>query len=77
MTGDEAADKIRVERGAEWVRLFKKAHPLWATSLDNLMNSDPDTMLRSLTLINPNVEQIPFAKIYLAELQRRLKNGRS
>lgn len=73
MTGDEVIDKVRVERGAEWVKKFKHEHPIAFAFIDALISDDADAALKSLAVLNPAAANLPFARTYLIELQKRLK----
>lgn len=73
MTGDQVVDTIRIERGAGYVRAFKREHPGAAGFLDSLLNGTPEMALGMLAIFNRDAARLPFAKEFLAEVQKRLK----
>lgn len=74
MTGDEAVDKIRVERGAGYVQAFKKEFPLFAMFVDNLINGSVDSVIQSLSMVNKDAARLPFVRLYLTKLQQMLRS---
>jgi hypothetical protein len=73
MTGDELVDKVRIERGAGYVRDFKKAYPLWAFFIDNLINGTPEQARKTLAAFNPQAANLPLLTLFLAQLQKQLR----
>jgi hypothetical protein len=73
MTGDQAVDKIRVERGAEYIRQFKREYPLFSSFVDLLIDGTPQQALQSLAAFNSQAARLPFALDFLRELQKRLE----
>jgi len=74
MTGDQVADKVRIERGADWIRLFKKEHPIAALFLDRFINGSPDEALTALKALDKNIAALPFARVYIEGLQQALRS---
>lgn len=78
MTGKEALDQARIERGAGYVRDFQIAFPLLSGFIQMFLYGTPEMALASLAAWQPSVNdwtdtQKALAKTYLAEVQKRLK----
>jgi hypothetical protein len=76
MSGDEVVDKIRVERGAEWIRLFQREHPIAALFLDRFIKGSPDEALSALAVWKPDIAQLKYARLYIEKLQGVLRSKR-
>lgn len=74
MTGIEAADYVRINRGADWIRAFKKAFPLqYAFIVNGLIQGTVDQAMDSLIAWQPEMANLPFARKFIEGVQQKLR----
>lgn len=73
MTGNEAVDTVRIERGAGYIRDFQKEFPLFSLFVKTLIDGTVADAISILKPWKPEIASLPFLNLFLYRLQLQLR----